>query len=163
MYFNCLVSLFCHRTICNWLEGDYRLIIHVYAQLLLAQESVFSNDVFLSKAKSDQGASRSHTGLFHAGMDILTSPFMAINIIFKKKRHICNIEVRNQAFGKKHSYMFTFTTKAILGRCRKRLSHCEGCNQHRENIGHNHFFAICSVLLCSLLFCSVLFCSVMNT
>ena len=47
--------------------------------------SVFSNDVFLSKAKSDQGASRSHTGLFHAGMDILTSPFMAINMIFKKK------------------------------------------------------------------------------
>ena len=77
--------------------------------------SVFSNDVFLSKAKSDQGASRSHTDLFHAGMDILTSPFMAINIIFKKKRHICNIEVRNQAFGKTllyvHSYHRSYSGK----------------------------------------------------
>ena len=37
----------------------------------------------------------------------------------------------------KYSYMFSFTTEAILGRCRKRLSHCEGCNQHR-----NHFFVL---------------------
>ena len=63
--------------------------------------------MMFSFPKPNQEASRSHIDLFHAGMGILTSAFMASE--------------EPGILEQTHSYMFTFTTEAILGRCRNRL------------------------------------------
>ena len=52
---------------------------HVHAQFFNMIKMMFSFP------KPNQKASRSHIDLFHAGMGILTSAFMAINIIFEKE------------------------------------------------------------------------------